>query len=222
MKNRKLATHGMTYGELAAEASTIVGGVFITVSILLTILFSAIGASVTGWIVVGIPLLVSFATVLPIWRLGFGALDVGTIEAVVPSVIVVGTIASLFTPMILGVMLVPAGGVALLWAVFGLLWLVTALAAVVEAVRDWLVTGPTSVPLDIVAIATTISAVACTGLVFLLGMTGLLYGIVFLGGLLGVSIGLGFLAAEELVEPEKHLVPASEGRNARFGNVART
>jgi len=222
MKNRKLATHGMSYGELATEACTIVGGVFITLGIVLSAVMPGIATGYLGWIVLGVALAVSIAATLIVWWLGFGSLDSRTVETVVPSVLIVGIIVGLSVPMLVGLMLIPAGGLYLVWVAFGLLWAAIAVASVIESIRDWVATGPTSVPLDIVAIVTAISAVASTAWALSAGMTGWLYLIVFLGGALGTSIGLGFLTAEELVEPAEHL--AREGKTSRtgFGDVVHT
>jgi len=220
MSDRRLATHGMAYGALALEACAIVGGVFMTLSAVFALFASSVGVALNGWTVVAVPLLVSAGALFVVWRLGFASIDSARAQTVVPSVIIITTINSLFMPMILGVILVPAGGVSLLWTVFGVLWAVVALAAVVDAVHDWVVNDPTSMPLDIMTIVATFSAIASAGVMLASGMTGLLFGIVFLGGLLGMSVGLGFLTAEEPVESEKTLEGDSQTAPAHGGRLA--
>lgn len=220
MKDR-LAVHGMTYGELAIEACTIVGGVFMIVAALASIVASRSGIGTNAWIVLGIPLLAAVVAAIVVWWLGFGSFDLDTAETVIGSILIVGTIALVVVSLLVGVMVIPMGGVPLMWVIFGTLWLVSAAVAVVEAIRDWLLTGPTSVPLDIVAIATTVLALASTGIMVALGMTGLLQGIVLFAGLLGCGVGLGFFAAEEVAEPEEHLATASEARRMHFDQATR-
>jgi len=210
----------MSYGELALEVCTITGGVFMTFSAILSIVAAVANVPAVGWIVVGVPLLAASTAALVVWRLGFGPLGRATAETVVTTLLIVGVTTSLFAPMIVGVLLVPAGGVPLLWIVFGVIWATTALAATGEAIRDWVTDGPTSVPLDVVAIAAALLSVASLGWLYGLGMTGLLYGTVFIGGLLGVSVGAGFLAAEELVEPEERATNELSARSAHHGHVA--
>jgi hypothetical protein len=222
MKNRKLTTHGMSYGELATEACTIVGGVFITLGIVLSAAVSGIATSYLSWIVLGVALVVSIAAALIVWRLGFGSLDSRTVETVVPSILIVGIIVGLSVPMLVGLMLIPAGGIYLVWVFFGLLWTAIAVASVIESIRDWVATGPTSVLLDIVAIVTAIMALASAAWALSIGMAGWLSLIVLLGGVLGTSMGLGFLTAEELVEPAEHLARESETSHTGFGDVVHT
>ena len=122
----------MTYGEIAIEACAIVGGVFITISTLATVIGELIGLGTNAWIMVGIPLLIAVLAALIVWRLGFGSFDLGVAETVIPSILIVGTIAVVVVSLTVGVMVVPMGGVPLLWVVFGTLWILSSIVAIVE------------------------------------------------------------------------------------------
>jgi hypothetical protein len=71
MQNRNFAAPRMTYGELALEACTAVGGVLMILGVLLFILVSVLGLDGIDWILASSALLVSTALIVTSIGIGY-------------------------------------------------------------------------------------------------------------------------------------------------------
>jgi hypothetical protein len=75
MADREPRAHGMTFGELATDACTIVGATLMALGLLVFILVYVLGLDGLEWVLVGIPLLVSTALIVTSLGTGYFAAD---------------------------------------------------------------------------------------------------------------------------------------------------